>query len=68
MPREKKHLPVSIQRPRPPRKQGHVTIEDVEAVVSGLEYLVGVQRCSAIHCPLAFGTWCSFGCGGHGSS
>jgi hypothetical protein len=24
---------VSIQRPRPPRKQGHVAIEDVEAVV-----------------------------------
>jgi hypothetical protein len=33
MRREKKHSPVSIQRPRPPRKQGHVTIEDVEAVV-----------------------------------
>ena len=33
MPREKKHSPVSIQRPRPPRKQGHVTIADVEAVV-----------------------------------
>lgn len=34
MPREKKHSPVSIQRPRPTRKQGHVTIEDVEAIVS----------------------------------
>lgn len=33
MPREKKHSPVPVQRPRPPRKQGHVTIEDVEAVV-----------------------------------
>ncbi|MGD9923783.1 MAG: helix-turn-helix domain-containing protein [Variibacter sp.] len=33
MPREKKHSPVSIQRPRPPRKQGHVTVEDVEAIV-----------------------------------
>ena len=32
-PREKKHSPVPVQRPRPARKQGRVTIEDVEAVV-----------------------------------
>ncbi len=33
MPREKKHSPVPVQRPRPARKQGHVTVEDVEAIV-----------------------------------
>lgn len=33
MPRDKAHAPVSIQRPRPARKQGPVTVEAVEAIV-----------------------------------
>ncbi|MFN3672887.1 MAG: helix-turn-helix domain-containing protein [Bosea sp. (in: a-proteobacteria)] len=35
-PRPKPHSPVSVQKPRPPRKQGPVTIDDVELLVSWL--------------------------------
>ncbi len=36
VPRPKPHSPVPIQKPRPPRKQGPVTIDDVELLVSWL--------------------------------
>jgi hypothetical protein len=36
MPHEKAHSPITVQRPRPARKQGRVTVEDVEAIVGWL--------------------------------